>query len=111
MLKPSKLTNMHRSLAGKSDPFSKDIRQSIEWYLEGENIVRLPSLLLLGRYPVSVEEFIFAKEYLGTGAEVWPSVMESIIEINNPDGDRLGQRFYECCLTGGIGTAKTTRAL
>ena len=111
MQSPKKLTQMHRSLAGKKDPFSKDIRQSIEWYLEGENIVRLPSLLLLGRYPVSVEEFIFGKEFLGTGAEVWPAVMDSIIEINNPAGDRLGQKYYECVLTGGIGTAKTTRAL
>ena len=111
MQSPAKLTKMHRSLVGKKDPFSIDVRQSIEWYLEGENIVRLPSLLLLGRYPVTVEEFIYGKEYLGTGDEVWPAVMESIIEINNPNGDRLGQQYYECVLTGGIGTAKTTRAL
>jgi len=48
---------------------------------------------------------------LGRGTEVWPKVMDSIIELNNPGGDRLGQRYYESVLTGGIGTAKTTRAL
>jgi len=111
MQNAKKLSQMHRSLAGKKDAYSLDVRQSIEWYLEGENIVRLPSLMLLERYPVTVEEFIFEKKYLGRGTEVWPKVMDSIIELNNPGGDRLGQRYYESVLTGGIGTAKTTRAL
>jgi hypothetical protein len=111
MQNAKKLSQMHRSLAGKRDAYSVDVRQSIEWYLEGENIVRLPSLMLLGSYPVTVEEFIFDKKYLGRGQEVWPKVMDSIIEINNPAGDRLGQKYYESVLTGGIGTAKTTRAL
>lgn len=114
---PAKLHQMHREVAGKKDDFSRDVRQSIEWYLEGENVVRLPYLMLLERYPVSAEEFIFSKKYLNKGLEVYPKIMDSILELNNPisdefpEGDRLGQKYYEAVFTGGIGTGKTTRSL
>lgn len=114
---PDKLHKMHRTLTGKKDDYSLDVRQSIEWYLEGENVVRLPYLMLLQRYPVTAEEFCFGKRYLNKGLEVYPKIMDSILELNNPksdeypDGDRLGQQYYEAVFTGGIGTGKTTRSL
>lgn len=54
--------------------------------------------------PVGVEEFLCAEKYLNKGSEIYPRVMDHIIEINSGEYD-------EAVMTGAIGTAKTTIAV
>lgn len=54
--------------------------------------------------PVDIKTFITSPEYLGKQDEIYPAVMEALIELNN------GQ-YQEAVLTGAIGTAKTTIAV
>jgi hypothetical protein len=71
----------------------------------------LSYLLLLEKYPVSITEFIESPLYLDKAGEIYPKVMVELLELNNPDGDRLGGKYNEAVLTGSIGSAKTTCAL
>lgn len=57
------------------------------------------------RYPVvSPEEFVCSPKYLDKGGEIYPKVLDVLVEINTGDYD-------EVVLTGAIGVAKTTIAL
>lgn len=107
----AQLLTIQKSVAGKHDEFSLDVRVSLDMYAEGIDLIRLPTLLLLKQYPVSMEEFLDSKYYLNKASEVYPKIKDSLIELNNPKGDRLGQQYYEAVFTGGIGTGKTTRAI
>ena len=105
------LARIYRQVRGKKDPLSLDLVESLDKYASGEDTHRLPMLLLLDSYPVTIEEFILGSHYLARHNEIYPAVLDSLIELNNPEGDRFASRYYEAVLTGGIGTAKTTRAL
>ena len=71
----------------------------------------------LRRYPIPIEEFIESPEYLGMKGQVYPAVMQCLVELNNPEveglghGYRLGAAYIEAALTGAIGTGKTTIAI
>lgn len=54
--------------------------------------------------PVGIEEFLCSREYLDKKADIYPAVMEELLELNSGD-------YTEAVLTGGIGSAKTTIAL
>lgn len=54
--------------------------------------------------PVPIERFIEDPNYLGLKGQVYPKVMEALVELN------CG-KYSEAVLTGGIGTAKTTIAI
>ena len=54
--------------------------------------------------PVSVREFVFSKFYLDKGDELYPEVLNELIELNSG-------KYDEAVLTGGIGSGKTTLAL
>lgn len=54
--------------------------------------------------PVGVEEFLLDDFYLGLRGDVYPKIMEEMIEMNSG-------KYVEAVLTGAIGTAKTTMAL
>ncbi len=56
------------------------------------------------RIPVGVKKFIEGEDFLNKKKEVYPAVMDELIELNSGGYD-------EAVLTGGIGTAKTTIAL
>jgi hypothetical protein len=77
----------------------------------------LELLSALQRYPVPIEEFIESPGYLGMAGQVYPVVMDALIELNNPVIEglphryRLGSSYTEAVLTGAIGTGKTTIAL
>jgi hypothetical protein len=78
----------------------------------GTETKELEYLLQMARYPVAIEEFMFGKEYLARPKnEIYPEVLKTLIEINNPKGMRLVNPFVEAVFTGGIGSAKTTTAL
>lgn len=64
----------------------------------------LEDLELYVRAPVDVETFICDKEYLNREAEIYPKVLDAIIELNSG-------KYVEAVLTGGIGSAKTTIAI
>lgn len=56
------------------------------------------------RDPVSVTEFVESADFLGKRGEIYPRVMDALIEINSG-------RYQEAVLTGAIGTAKSTLAV
>jgi hypothetical protein len=70
--------------------------------------ITLQGLRSLSREPlyrvVGIEEFVESKQYLGKKDEVYPKVMEHLIEINSG-------KYDEVVFTGAIGTAKSTLAL
>lgn len=56
------------------------------------------------REPVTVEEFVTSPDYLNKPNELYPRVMEALIEINSGS-------YQEAILTGAIGVAKSTIAV
>ena len=68
--------------------------------------------LQLKRYPVSMSEFLFGKEYLNKDPkDIYPEVLIELEKINNPRGLRVVNDYTEAIFTGGIGSAKSTSAL
>ena len=74
-------------------------------------------LAALKRYPVSIEEFVLGDEYLGMKESIYPEVLRTLVELNNPQvvglshGIRVGSTYSEAVLTGAIGVAKSTIAI
>ncbi len=66
----------------------------------------------LARYPVSVLEFVTGDSYLGL-KNVYPAVITALEDIYHPNVDgldnplRIGTKYREVVLSGGIGCAKT----
>ena len=56
------------------------------------------------RSGVSVREFVESPDYLGQAGEIYPKVMDALIEMTSG-------RYQEAVLTGAIGTAKSTLAV
>lgn len=56
------------------------------------------------RTRVGIREFIEAPQYLNKPAEVYPGIMEVLVELTSGD-------YQEAVLTGAIGTGKTTIAI
>lgn len=54
--------------------------------------------------PVTPQEFLLSKEYLGKKEEVYPLLIPEFVEMNSGD-------YVELLLTGAIGVAKSTLAL
>lgn len=92
-------------------PWRDDLQESLNLFQSGKNRQRIFYLLMLKRYPVDIETFLFDPQYMDGKGHIWPELVPYIKEVNNPDGDRLGMKYHEVVLTGGIGTAKTTQAL
>lgn len=72
-------------------------RESFAQYLE-----RKTSRTLLRS--VNVPEFVESPDYLGKAGEIYPKVMDALIEMNSG-------HYQEAVLTGAIGTAKSTLAV
>lgn len=70
----------------------------------------LTAAALLRQYPVSIREFCGSPDYLGDES-IWPSNLDMLEALNNPQGLRIGCHYPEAVLTGGIGVGKTTAAL
>jgi hypothetical protein len=82
------------------------------------HVVKQTEALLLGRpldtrmkealqwkwKPVDIETFVCDPYYLGKKDEIYPKVLQELIEINSG-------KYVEVVFTGGIGSAKTTSAL
>jgi hypothetical protein len=62
------------------------------------------------RYPVSIKEFVESPQFLDD-TSVYPGNMEALEELNNPDGLRIGSRYAEAVIAGGIGVGKSTIAV
>ncbi len=92
-------------------PWKGDLEFSLAAYRSGTDRMRLFYLLMLETYPVDIDTFLFDPYYMDAKGHIWPELLPYIREVNNPDGDRLGLKYHEVVLTGGIGTAKTTQAL
>lgn len=65
---------------------------------------QLAKMLDFKHPPVGVKEFLFSKFYLGKEKEIYPAIVDEIVEINSG-------KYEEVVLTGGIGSGKTTVAL
>ncbi len=70
----------------------------------------LKAASLLRRYPPSMREFVESPDYLGDST-IYSANMQALEELNNPEGLRVGTKYTEAILAGGIGVGKTTLAL
>src|SRR5579875_1164658 len=77
---------------------------------ENNNPAYIFAIQKLKRYPVTIEEFLESKEFMGDQIEIWPSIRESVIDIN-PDILLGYQNPKEVLFLGAAGTAKSTRAI
>lgn len=76
------------------------------------NQVELGYALMVDRYPVDIETFMFDPFYLGRGRdEIYDEVLRELKAINNPGGTRLVNQYTEAVFTGSIGSAKSSTAL
>jgi len=91
--------------------YAAALTSAIIAYETGDDFMSLTYLLMLKRYPVGIRQFCLEAPYLNMGDTVYDFVLNSVEELNNPLGNRMGLQYYEAVFTGGIGTAKTTRAL
>ena len=64
----------------------------------------------LTHYPVTISEFIESPEYLND-TSVYPANMETLEQLNNPDGLRIGSCYTEAVIAGAIGVGKSTIAI
>ena len=62
------------------------------------------------RYPVSIREFIESPEFLND-TSVYPANMETLEQLNNSDGLRIGSCYTEAVIAGAIGVGKSTIAI
>ena len=86
-------------------------RQAVQDYRKDKQPMKLVYLMNLKRTPVSLREFVTSPKYLDMQKTIYPKVLDNLEELCNPGGDRLGVKYYEAVLTGGIGSGKTTLAL
>lgn len=76
---------------------------------KNDNPAYIYAIQKLKWFPVTIEEFVESKEFLGDLVSVWDKVFESLKEINT---DQIcGEpHIYETIFAGALGTGKTTRA-
>lgn len=77
---------------------------------EENNPAYIFAIQKLKRMPVTIEEFIDSKEFMGDVIEVWPALKESIIDIN-PDILIGNPNPKEVLFLGAAGTGKSARAI
>lgn len=72
--------------------------------VEAKNVSAIAKRVVWLREPVGIREFVMSDQYLDKADEVYPIVLEELVEMNAP-------MYQEIVLTGGIGSAKTSCAL
>jgi hypothetical protein len=86
----------------------QSITMLLDRLLSGAGVIpgndKITMLLRYKTQPVGIREFVESKFYLGKAHEVYPAVMETLVDLNSG-------RYDEAVLTGGIGSGKTTIAL
>jgi hypothetical protein len=114
---PLTAKTVESALATIHDPELHGFAQyALREHAKGES-QHLQLLSAVQRYPVSIETFIESADYLGMRGQIYPVVMDCLVELNNPVVEglehryRLGSAYSEAVLTGAIGTGKTTFAL
>ena len=80
------------------------VARDVELILQGERALNLENEEKYKWEPVGVQEFVESPNYMDRRGEVYPAVMQELVNINS------GQ-YQELVATGGIGSAKTTIAL
>lgn len=99
------MQHFEEALKGIRNPrFKAYLYQALEKAHKSGDTRDLDYAASLKSFPVPIEEFLESAEYLGKKGEIYPIVMEHLIEMNNGE-------YEEAVLTGGIGSAKTTMAL
>lgn len=90
----------------KNVELRKFITEGIEILFETGDATQLRHGMNLKTYPVHIEEFMFGEKYLNRPrSEIYPAVLEELIEINEKRG-RVLNRVTEFVGVGGIGSAK-----
>lgn len=79
------------------------LRKAVE-VCKGGDYNELEKLWLTGRVPATTSEFIEHPYYLDMAGQIYPAIMEELLEINSGE-------YQEAVLTGAIGTGKTTIAI
>lgn len=89
----------------------KFLTEGLELMFDTGDERQLRHALNLHSYPVHIEEFMFGKKFLNRPeSEVYPAVMDTLIDVNESRG-RIMNTVTEFVGTGGIGCAKTTVSL
>jgi hypothetical protein len=86
------------------EPGMLEACKRLRLFAKTENIADLVASEKVAPKPVDIETFLTNDYYLGLEGQVYPKIMEHMIELNSGD-------YVECVLTGAIGTAKTTIAV
>ncbi len=81
-----------------------------EQLCEHDNPGPFQAVIQLKRMPVTIDEFVESKEFLGDLMEVWPA-LRSDLRAMNPDVLAGEEPIHEVLLGGATGTGKTTLAL
>jgi hypothetical protein len=114
---PEGVLSLDTALGVFSDPqLAEYARYAVEQSLRGRPY-DLEILAAMEKYPVSIEDFVLGEEYLGMQGSIYPEVLKSLVELNNPSVEglphriRVGSTYSEAVLTGAIGVAKSTIAI
>lgn len=85
---------------------------ALQQHLDGDSSF-LEFINQLEQFPVSIEEFIDSEDFYGAlGANIWPEVRKSLIEMHsNWWRGTIGGAYQEAVFDGGTGTAKSFRAI
>jgi hypothetical protein len=98
--------NYVKALANGQERHAKILRNAIEeWVIKG-NVKWCQQLLLLRRFPVSMETFMNDEDFMGNIVNVWPSLKVQLNEMN-PDVFIGEKPIHENLLGGATGIGKT----
>lgn len=96
----------------KNKMFASMYEDSVRRFIDKKDNSLFTFMSGLERAPVSIEEFIDSKEFLGaTDFKLWPEVRKAIIEINENWWRGGNEAFNEAVLMGATGTGKTSIAI
>jgi hypothetical protein len=94
-------------LHGPDARIARITRHATDTFIQEGNLQKVRGLALLKRTPVTIDEFVTSKEFLGELQDVWPRLMPDIRRVN-PDVFTGAAPVHEALLGGATGTGKTT---
>lgn len=96
-----------RALAHGEARQARILTHAVNEAVERNSLTRLRQLRQLRHWPVTLEEFVHSKEFLGGRVEVWPALYRDLLGMN-PDVFVGEEPVHEVLLGGATSTGKTT---
>lgn len=82
---------------------------AIQQCLEYDNPGPLRAVMQLERFPVTIDEFVESRDFLGQRVDIWPALMEDLRRLN-PDVFIGEEPVHEAYLGGATSIGKSTLA-